>query len=95
MIDIKQAFEAAQGEYLEFGRIENPPHPRADICGFLKLHELIPGDRDIVAGASHDEIYLDVGADELANVATQADIVYLHRCGIRLDDTDTGLAMFV
>jgi hypothetical protein len=95
MIDLKQAFEAASGEYIEFERIENPLHRRPDICAFLKLDQLVPGEaRDMVCAAEHDEIFLDVEPDKLAAVATQEDIVYLHRCGVRYDTSTDSLAMF-
>lgn len=95
MIDLEKAFDAAKGEFLKFERIENPPNPRPDICGFLKLHELVPGTREMVSAAEHDEIYLNVEPDALAEVATQDDITYLHRCGVRLDRSTDSLAMFV
>jgi hypothetical protein len=97
MIDLKAAFEAAEEEFLEFEQIENPLHPRPDICAFMKLHQLVPAnpDRDMVAAAEHDEIFLEVDPEALAAVATQEDIVYLHRCGVRLSSETDSLAMFV
>lgn len=94
--NLEEAFEAATDEFLRFERIEKPLHPRPDICAFLRLCELVPdGDRDIVSAAEHDEIFLDIEPEELAEVATQEDIVYLHRCGIRFDSSTDSLAMFV
>lgn len=82
------------GEYIEFERIDNPPCRRRDICAFLRLQELTPGDGPIVSAAEHDEIFLAVNLDELAAVATEADIIYLQRCGVRVDEWENGLAMF-
>ena len=93
-MDIKEAFEAASAEYLKFDRIENPLHPRRDVCAFIRLDQLVPGKRDMVAAAEHDEIYLDVDPQQLAAVATQEDIVYLHRCGVRLSSETDSLSMF-
>lgn len=97
MIDLKKAFKAAEGEYLRFERIENPLHPRKDICAFLKLAELVPGVKghDMVSAAEHDEIYIHTTPEDLAAVATQDDIVYLYRCGVRLSSETDSLAMFV
>lgn len=95
MIDLKAAFDAADGEYLKFNRIENPPHQRPDIAAFIRLHELCPRPRDMVCAAEHDQIFLDISPDELATVATQEDITFLHRCGVRLDTSTDSLAMFV
>jgi hypothetical protein len=95
MIDLEEAFDAADGEFLKFDRIENPLHPRPDLCAFMRLHELVPGKGDMVSAAEHDEIYLDCDIEALAKVATQEDITYLHRCGVRLDSSVDSLAMFV
>jgi hypothetical protein len=88
-------WEEHQDEFLKFEAIENAPYPRPDICAFIKLHELVPRASDIVAAAEHDEIYLDVSPEELCAVASEADLIYLHRCGIRYDSSTDSLAMFV
>lgn len=49
----------------------------------------------MVSAAEHDEIYLDVSGEELCAVATEADLIYLHRCGVRYDSSTDSLAMFV
>lgn len=96
MIDLKQAFKAADGEYLKFERIENPLHRRPDLCGFLKLDQLVPGEpRDMIYASERDQFFLDVEPAELAEVATQEDIVYLYRCGVRYDSSHDSLGMFV
>jgi len=95
MIDLYQAFEAASDEYIKFDRIVNPLHPRPDLCAFLMLDQLVPGGTgDMVSAAEHDEIFLDTDVGKLAEVATQEDIVYLHRCGVRYDNSLDCLAMF-
>lgn len=92
--ELIELFDKA-GEFLKFDRIENPLHARPDICAFLRLDQLVPGKRDMVSAAEHDEIFLDVDLEKLAEVATADDVVFLQRCGIRLDDYNGGLAMFV
>lgn len=82
------------GEYLEFSRIQAPLHPRPDVCAFLMLHALVPGTRDMVSAAEHDEIWLDVDCEALASVVTEGQIVDLIRCGVRYDDDTESLAMF-
>lgn len=95
-IDLEQAFDQAADEYIKFERIEKPRHRRPDICAFLLLDELVPGEpRDMVAAAEHDEIWLDVDCDALAEVATQEHIVELSRCGVRYDPEMDSLAMNV
>lgn len=92
-IDLEATFDKFEDEYIQFERIENKLHARPDIHAFILLDKLVPGDRDMVCAAEHDEIYLDVDTDALALVATEDDILQLVRCGVRLDDDS--LAMFV
>jgi hypothetical protein len=82
-------------EFREFGRIAAPPSQRPDLCAFLLLDKLLPGDRDIVACAEHDQIWLNVDIDELAEVASKDDVVYLLRCGVWYDGDVESLSMFV
>jgi hypothetical protein len=101
-IDLKKTFEKydgtdtdGTGELLEFSRIENPLSKRPDLCAFLLLDKLVPGNRDIVGDAGHDEIGLDVDLEALAEAATEEDIITLIRCGVRYDEEDNWLQMFV
>lgn len=95
MLDLKAVFNKFKNEFLVFERIENPPHRRPDLCAFLLLDRLVPGTTDMVSSAEHDEIWLDTDCDELAAVATEDDILFLVRCGVRYDDDIESLAMFV
>ena len=81
-------------EYLKFERIESPLHPRADIAAFLLLHNLVPATGDMVASASHDEIWLDTDVAKLGRVATEVDVLTLVRCGVRYDDELESLGMY-
>jgi hypothetical protein len=82
-------------DFLKFERITDPPSQRRDLCAFLLLDKLLPGDRDIVACAEHDQIWLNVDIDELAKVASKDDVVYLLRCGVWYDGDVESLSMFV
>lgn len=93
MLNLKETFDEFDDEYREFGRIQNPRHPRPDICAFLMLHDLLGGKGDMVSGASHDQIYLDVDEEELAEKADRGFIMDLARCGVRYDE-DFGIVMF-
>lgn len=92
MINIEDAFEKYDDEYLEFKNVKDKLHSRPDICAFLLLDKLVPGKENIVSGASHDEIYLSIDCDELAKVASEDDILMLTRCGVRFEDD--GLCMW-
>ena len=93
--DIKKLFEKHSDEFLVFGEVANKTSRRADMHAFNLIEKLVPGDRDMISSAEHDEIWLSVDPVELANVATEDQIVELIRCGVRYDfDTDS-FAMFV
>lgn len=95
MINLAEAFEKFEDEYLKFERVANKLHPRPDICAWLMLDKLVtPKSRDMVCSAGHDEIWLDVDCDELAKVATEQDIETLVRCGIRYSNEHNALCMF-
>lgn len=91
--ELRELFEKHNDEFLKFERVETKRSRRADLHGFILLDELVPGDRDILAGAEHDEVYLSIDEDELAAVVTEAQVIELVRCGVRCDGD--GLCMFV
>lgn len=95
MQDLTERFAKYEDDYIRFERVESPAHPRPDICAFLKLHELCPGDRDMVSCAGHDEIWLDVDCEDFNEKASDHDILMLTRCGVRYDEETDSLAMFV
>lgn len=94
-INLDEAFEAAEGEYLKFERVENNLSGRPDLHAFLLLEKLLPGgDRDLICASEHDEYWLDVDCEKLAEVATQDDINNLSRCGVRFDRDIESLCLF-
>ena len=90
---LKAMFDEHKDEYIRFESIENPRHPRPDLCAFLMLHDLLGGSGDMVCSASHDEIWLDVDLELLEEKADSVFIRDLVRCGVRYDIG--GLVMFV
>lgn len=95
MIDLQEAFEKFDDEYIKFDRAQNKLHDRPDICAFLLLDKLLPKPGfDIVCSAAHDEIFLDVDCEALSEVATEDDILLLIRCGVRYSEEEGCLAMF-
>lgn len=93
MLNLEEVFAKHDGEFLKFDRVANPASKRPDLCAFLLLDQLLPGNTDIVSSASHDEIWLSVDCEELAKVAAAYQIITLIRCGVRYDSD--GLCMFV
>lgn len=94
-MDIGERFDQFEDDHLEFDRIEQKLHKRPDLHAFLLLDSLFPGDSDMVSGASHDEIYLAVDAEELNKVATDEQIRDLIRCGVFYSSGTDSLMMFV
>ena len=93
--ELKAIWEKMDGEFLHFERVANKRNRRPDIHAFLVLGDLFPRDMDMVSAAAHDEIWLDVSPEEFAPLATEALIVELIRCGVRLDGDTESFAMFV
>ena len=88
MIDnLETTFEKYADDYSQFEKIEKPLHRKRDIAAFLLLDELVPNeDYPIICGATHDVVWLDTNIEKLAEVATEEDILYLSRCGVRLGE---------
>lgn len=95
MLDLKELFEKHNREFIKFERVENKLNQRADIHAFLLLDQLVPGSKDIVASAEHDKIWLAVEPDEIAEVATEEQIIDLIRCGVMYCRDYDSFCMFV
>jgi len=84
-------------EYLKFDRIPENERLSAwrDVCAFLYLEKKFgppTGIGDMVSCAMHDKYYLDF-TEELVRQLTDADAVYLARCGCIYDtECEDGLA---
>lgn len=91
-MNASELFEKHSDEFLKFDRIPDAErrHPRPDLCAMLYLHERFGGEGDAVSHAEHDEIWLDWSGNNLAD----ADVIYLHRCGVRYDADNDSLCMF-
>jgi len=93
-INLSEVFLKFEDEYHKFDLIENKPSKRPDLCAFLLLDKIIPGNSDIVGAAEHDEIYLGVDCEVLSEIATEDDILYLVRCGVIYNEEYDSLSMF-
>ena len=94
--ELAQAFEAVHvSEYGKFDRVEPKLSKRPDLHAFLLLDLLCPGTDDIVGCGEHDEIWLNIDLEHLAQVVTKEQILDLVRCGVRFDQSVDSLAMFV
>jgi len=97
-MNIQETFEkysdGESDEFLKFDRVKVKLSNRPDLHAFMLLDKIIPGSLNIVGGASHDEIWLEILPCELAERATKEQIVELIRCGVRYDSSVEALVMF-
>lgn len=95
--ELQDYFEnAIDDEFLRFERVQNKRSRRKDIHAFILLDELVPskGD-DIVSCAEHDQIWLDTDVQKLLKVATEEQLIELHRCGVWYSEDVESLSMWV
>jgi len=93
---IRDIFKKYEDEFLRFEDVKERPYGnRPDLHAFMLLDKLVPGKRDMVSAAEHDEIWLDVDTTDLEGIATEDQIVELIRCGVRYDEDTDSLALFV
>lgn len=73
--------------------------PMSNLCdfdGFMRLRQLgYDKGKDLVACAEHDEIWLSVNCEWLAETVTIDDVNYLVDCGIHYDSSTESMHMFV
>ena len=93
--EIVECFEKHDGQFLKFKEVKAPLSSRPDLHAFLTLDRLVPSGSDMVCGAEHDEIFLDVNVEQLKKAGiTEETVIDLIRCGVRLDEEGYHLCMF-
>jgi hypothetical protein len=93
--ELEEIFLNDEDEFLKFDRVVHKLSIRPDLHAFILLNQIVPDTADIVAGAEHDEIFLGVDVEKLAEKASRAQLIDLSRCGVRYDPSFNCLAMFV
>lgn len=93
--EIETAFDLFEDDFLKFDKVENKLSSRPDIHAFILLNNLFPDTIDIIAGATHDAIWLEIDPELLAKTATKEQIQELVRCGVRYDSSIDSITMFV
>jgi hypothetical protein len=92
--EMKSLFKENEGLFLQSDCITERLSQMDDLHAFLLLDKLVPGQQNIIDGASHDEIYISIDVDKLAEVITPEQIQELIRCGIMYSDEVDSLMMF-
>lgn len=92
--ELETLFKKHDDEFLKFDRVQTGKHKRPDLCAFILLDKIMPDTVDIVCHAEHDEVFLGIDVDKLAERITEEQVLYLIRCGVFLDQYHCCLAMF-
>ena len=80
--------------FLRFECVETKKSNRPDLHAFLLLNELFPKNRDMVSGAGHDQIWLDVSEEDIEKLSDE-NILEISRSGVFYDYESNALSMFV
>lgn len=89
-----EILEESGDEYLNFDKVENKLSSRRDLHAMMILDGLVHGTGNMLASASHDEIWLDIDEDQLERVITMELATELYRCGFAFREYGS-LHMFV
>lgn len=93
--ELRNLMEKHESEYCKFEHVEKRLHSRPDLHAFLMLDQLVPSTKDMIAGAEHDKIYLEVRPSELEESSiTENQVIDLIRCGVFYDTEYDCFAMF-
>ena len=98
MKTLRERFEEQDpdgNEFLKFDRVEHKLNRRPDLHAFLLLDSIVPGNRDIIGGASHEVIFIGIDEEELNTIISDEQIRDLRRCGIFYSEEFDCLASFV
>lgn len=93
-IDLQETFEKFDEQYIKFDQATGKLNDRPDLCAFILLDKLVPGNRDIISAAEHDVFYIEIDLEKLAEVATEENIALLVSCGVMYDSELDCLSMF-
>ena len=91
---IKNQRIVATGSNADIRKLAEANTKVIDVKGRTVIPGLIDNHSHWIRAAEHDEFWLNVDCDKLAEVATEQDIITLTRCGVRYDADNDSLAMF-
>lgn len=91
-INVEEEFKRHEDSY-KFEDIENKRSNCREIHAFMLLNDLIPT-HTMICSAEHDQIWLDIDVEKLAEVATSEQIKELSQCGVFYDNDIDLLSMY-
>lgn len=99
MIDVKELFEKHNEEFLKFDRIEEPLVDAPDLCAMLYMTNFLTTEQcechhNIILYSEHDEIFFSIDVDYFSEIASEFDVIYLIRCGVRYSENFSSFCMF-
>lgn len=93
--EMKEKFKEYSEEFLEFEEnVKNPLSKRPDLHAFILLDKLQPTEYCMIYASAHDEFFLNIDLDAIAEVITEEQIVELIACGVSLDTVGRRFSMF-
>ena len=97
LASLKERMAILDEEYARFDRIETKTTQRPDLLALILLDRLLPrcGEEDIICAAEHDQIWLDVDVERLNEIIADEDLRTLVRCGVRYDEQNDALSLFI
>jgi hypothetical protein len=90
----KSLFDDADSKYLDFSKVNEKLSNRPDLNAFLLLDNLQPGSIDIVGSSSHDEFYLGIDVETLAESITEQQVYDLISSGVLYNSSYNSLYLF-
>lgn len=93
--ELIECFDRFKGERKKTDYLNRKQTNRPDLHAFLLLDQLVPGMRNLISCAEHDQIWLGVRLADLASVITPEQVRELVWCGILLDEDNDSLFMYV
>ena len=95
--ELSELWEECEEHQSDHERPANSYFAADDLNAFMLLWKLSEGPKkDVIADASHDQIWLSFDPERVAKVITQDQVEELVACGVHLDVEDVeGFYMFV
>lgn len=95
MLNLSEIFKKHESHYCCFHEIESPKTKRRDLQAFLILDSIFKDNKKIISGVDTYSIYLSVEIEELAQKATEEQILDLIRCGVSYEEKYDSLTIMV
>lgn len=93
-INLKEVFDKFEDDYGRDEDIAVRLSGRPDLNAFMLLDQLQPESADMISASEHDEFFLSIDCEKLAEVITEEQVRDLVRCGVMYSDGYESLTMY-